>query len=92
MENQNNNAPQPQIIVTQSPKSMGIALILALLLGPLGLLYATVKGGIIMIVASAVFAFFTLGISLFITQSICVLWAYFAVKKYNESLLGHASY
>ena len=39
--------PQPQMIIAQSPKSMGLALILSFLFGPLGLLYATVKGGLI---------------------------------------------
>jgi hypothetical protein len=36
-------------LVTKSPKSMGIALLLTFLFGPIGLLYASVSGGLIMI-------------------------------------------
>jgi hypothetical protein len=35
-------------IVTKSPKSIGIAILLALLFGPIGLFYASVSGGLIM--------------------------------------------
>jgi hypothetical protein len=36
-------------LVTKSPKSIGIALLLTFLFGPIGLLYASVSGGLIMI-------------------------------------------
>lgn len=35
-------------IVTKSPKSIGIAILLTFLFGPIGLLYASVSGGLIM--------------------------------------------
>lgn len=48
-------AQQPQVIgvqpmvMMQQPKSLGLAIALTIFFGPLGLLYATVKGGLIMI-------------------------------------------
>lgn len=86
---------QPQYIIARSPKSLGLALILTLVLGPIGLLYATVSGGIIMIVVDTIFAvvgLLTLGFSLFVTipivNFICMIWAYVKVKKYNQDLLS----
>jgi hypothetical protein len=40
---------QPIQVTVRLPKSVGIALLLTLLFGPLGLLYATVKGGLLML-------------------------------------------
>jgi len=37
-------------IITKTPKSIGIAILLALLFGPIGLFYATISGAILMIV------------------------------------------
>ena len=86
---------EPKYIITRSPKSLGIGLILTLFLGPLGLLYATVRGGIIMIIIDTVLAIvglLTLGFSLFITiplvNLICMIWAYVGIKRYNEDLMS----
>ena len=54
MQEKQSQSVQPQIIIAKSPKSVGIARILTLLFGPLGLLYSTVKGGLILIVVGAV--------------------------------------
>lgn len=79
--------PQPQMIIAQSPKSMGLALILSFLFGPLGLLYATVKGGLIMICVAVVLIPLTLGFGYFITVPVSMAWAYSAVEKYNRQLM-----
>ena len=79
--------PQPQMIIAQSPKSMGLALILSFLFGPLGLLYATVKGGLIMICVAVVLVPLTLGVGYFITVPVSMAWAYSAVEKYNRQLM-----
>ena len=86
---------EQKYIIARSPKSIGIGLILTLLLGALGLLYATVLGGIVMIIVDTVLAFIailTLGLSLFITvpivNLICMIWAYFSIKRYNEDLFS----
>ena len=77
---------RPPVIIAQAPKSMGIAILLTVLVGPLGLLYSTVKGGIIMIVVGFVVGFLTLGLGALITWPVAIVWAYIATKKYNEQL------
>ena len=98
--NENQNLPpnvqgEQKYIIARSPKSMGIGLMLTLLFGPIGLLYATISGGIIMIIVDSVFALiglFTFGFSLFITiptvNLICMAWAYVKINKYNAELLS----
>ena len=46
-------ATQPVMVVNQPRKSATVAFLLALIFGPLGLFYATVMGGIVMILAAA---------------------------------------
>ena len=78
---------QNKRIVVETKKNMGIAMILTFLFGPLGMLYSTVKGGIIMMVISVVVALLTVGVGLFVTWPVCLVWTYIAVNKYNENLM-----
>ena len=84
------------VSVMVQAKSMGLAVALALFFGGLGLLYATITGGIIMLIlqlCAFVIAIFTLGFGgiLFIPiHIISVIWAMVAVKKYNEKLITKA--
>ena len=88
--------PQAQMVVVQTPKNMILALLLAALFGPLGLLYATIPGGLIMlcvfIVLLVILTIFTLGLGFFlpffIVSPTCVLWAYMATEKHNERLMN----
>ncbi|WP_294160218.1 hypothetical protein [uncultured Selenomonas sp.] len=70
---------------------MGVAILLTVLFGPLGLLYSTVKGGIIMIVVAFVVGFLTLGFGALITWPVAIVWSYIATKKYNEQLYSGSS-
>lgn len=79
---------QPQMIITQAPKSMGLALILTFLFGPLGLLYANVRDGLIMICISIAVAFLTLGFGLIFVWIGSMVWAYMDVEKYNKALMN----
>ncbi len=97
MDNEQNTQPAAQDagypvhpVVVQSTKNAGLAAGLGFFFGPLGMLYATVKGAIIMFLVNIVIAIFTLGIGLLFTFPICAIWAYMAAKKYNERLLGTA--
>jgi predicted membrane-bound spermidine synthase len=74
-----------QIALSQK-KSMAAGLLLTFFFGPLGMLYATVLGGIIMIVVSIVVAIFTLGFGLIVTQLICLVWAALAIKAQNQKI------
>lgn len=77
---------QPQTIVVKPIKSMGTSIILTVLFGPLGMLYSTILGGIIMIVVSAVVGLLTAGTGLIVTWPICIIWAAVATSSYNKNL------
>ncbi len=80
-------------MVVVKNKSMFVALLLTFLLGPLGMLYATVSGGLIMI-GIAILIFFlsiiTVGIAsiLYIPWYIGLyIWTIVAVNKYNNPVV-----
>lgn len=79
---------QPQRVVVTPTKSVGISIILTVLFGPLGMLYSTIWGGIIMIVISSVVALLTFGLGLIVTWPVCVLWAAVATNSYNKKLMA----
>lgn len=82
------------------PKSAGIAILLTLLFGPIGLFYASVNGGLIMTFGPVIiFLISTTGraetmilelmlVTYFILFSYltCMIWAVVAVKRYNTKL------
>lgn len=80
--------PQPAVplVLVQERKSVGVAVLLAIFFGPLGMLYSTVSGAFIMMVVSFFTLLFTLGLGIFITWPICVLWAAHAASEHNRRL------
>ena len=68
-ENQNVN-----VVVTKSPKSVGIAIALSLFFGPLGMFYSTVLGAIVMIIVNLIVGLLTFGFGLILTIPIGVIW------------------
>lgn len=78
---------QPQRIVVVPTKSVGLAVLLAVIFGPLGLLYSTVMGAIVMFVVNIVVALVTVGFGLILTWPICGVWAVVATNAYNKKLL-----
>lgn len=81
----------PQHIVVTPTKSVGISLILTILFGPLGMLYSTVWGGIIMTILSIPVALFTMLFGLIIIWPICVIWGAMAVSSSNKRILAQVS-
>lgn len=93
---QNNSAPidnvqktpsfqqQININVQQKPKSVGVSILLTFFFGPLGMLYSTISGGVIMLVISIVAFIFTFGFSTFITHPICIIWGAVAADNENK--------
>ncbi len=81
---------QTAVIQVGSPKSVVGAVLLALFFGPLGMLYATVPGALIMFLINIPLAIATLGLGLLITLPICAIWAGVAASSYN-SRLGFAT-
>jgi hypothetical protein len=69
-----------------SHKSVVGAVLLALFFGPLGMLYATVVGALVMFVVNIFVAILTLGLGLFVTIPLGALWAGIAASNHNNRL------
>lgn len=76
-----------QVVVVSATKSAGLAILLTVLFGPLGMLYATIPGALVMMVVSLLVAVITFGFGLIITWPICIIWAMMATSSYNEKLV-----
>lgn len=66
-------------------KSVGASLILTFLFGPLGLLYSTVPGAIVMFILYIVIGIVTAGFGLIILHPITMIWGAVAVSNYNKN-------
>lgn len=75
------------VIVTRSPKSVGIALALTFFFGPLGMFYSTIWGAIIMLILTVIIGILTMGFGVIITQIICLIWAGVAASSHNKKLM-----
>jgi hypothetical protein len=82
--------PRTQSVVIAAPKNVGLAVILTVLFGPLGMLYSMVIGGVIMLVASLILAVFTFGFGLLLTWPVCIVWGALAASSYNKNLMASA--
>lgn len=84
----NNVAPPPTMYVAaSSTKSAGLAACLALLLGPIGMLYSTVSGALIMFLLNIVIIPATAGAGLLLTLPLGAVWASHAVSEHNRKLV-----
>ena len=82
---------QTTVIQVGGQKSVVGAVLLAFFFGPLGMLYATVPGALIMFVISFPILFVTLGLGLIVTLPICAIWAGIAASSHNTRLQGVSS-
>lgn len=80
------SSDQPVYILVKSHKSAFYSFLLVLLLGPIGLLYSSIKGGIIMLLISLGIIYFTISIALIVTWPVCLIWAAKASGKSMEHL------
>lgn len=70
----------------RAPKSVGLAVLLAVLFGPFGLFYASVGGALFMLFLMVVVGLFTVGLGLVPAWLMCIGWAYAAaVHSRNEA-------
>jgi hypothetical protein len=69
-------------------KSVGVAFVLTFFFGPLGMLYSTVTGAVVMLIVSVLAAVVTLGLSVIVTWPICIVWGCIAASSYNNRLIG----
>ena len=91
-QSSNSASDQPQVIIVKSQKSTGLAIILTLFLGPLGMLYSTVAGAIVMFFVNLTMLFFTAGLGLFLSWPIGIVWAAIAARNTNTPSQGGAIY
>lgn len=82
------NSEKRMQVIALSPKSIGVALLLTFLFGPIGMLYATVWGGLIMLFVNLLVGIVTLGFGLFLTWPIQLVWVALAVRSYNNKLMN----
>lgn len=68
-------------------KSVAVALLFSVLLGPIGLLYSSYWGGFFMIFAAILVASVKYPFPMLLTWIVCSIWAVGAVEKYNQKLL-----
>ena len=69
---------------TPVDKSVGAALILTFLFGPLGLLYATLAGGLVLTAITLVVGLFTVGFWLFAAWPVSIVWGgVVAIRKHR---------
>lgn len=73
-----NNPNTTTIIVAKPQKSVIAAFFLTFLFGPLGLLYASIGGGIFMIVCAIILVPLTAGIAAFALWPISMIWGVIA--------------
>lgn len=90
-------AIQPaRVAASQPAKSIVLSIVLAFLFGPLGMLYATIVGGLVMLsvyLMLVLITFVTFGIGWFLfllAWPTCVLWAALAAHNHNQrAQTGH---
>jgi hypothetical protein len=68
-------------------KSVAIALLFSVFLGPVGLLYASLLGGIIMIVVGFVVISAKFMVPIAMTWVTSCIWAVASTNRYNQKLL-----
>jgi hypothetical protein len=67
---------------------VGIAIVLATLLSPLGMFYSTVFGATVMMLISLLVGVFILGFVIILTWPICIIWGAAAASSYNGKLMN----
>lgn len=76
----------PQVMIVANEKSAGVAALLALLFGPLGMLYSTVLGAVVMFFINVFVLVGTAGLGLLITMPMSAIWAANAASQHNQRL------
>ena len=69
-------------------KNLAAALLFSVFLGPVGLLYATTVGGVIMIVLGCIVASSLLFVPMIIVWLVSCVWSVIAVNRYNKRCSG----
>ncbi len=68
-------------------KNLALALLFSVFLGPIGLLYATARGGIIMFVVAFVVISSRFPVPIILMWVSCCIWSVLATNRYNYKIL-----
>ena len=71
-------------------KSMVLSLVLTFFFGPFGMLYSTIIGALVMLVAYVGIGIVTLGWGIAVLHPIAMAWGAWAVHTHNEGALRRA--
>jgi len=77
---------QNNIVIIGKAKSVGTAFLLSFLFGPLGLLYASIIGGIIMFILSIILFIALPVVGAILAWIGCIIWAVVAANQANAKL------
>lgn len=75
---------RPALVDAAPRKSLLLSLLLTFLLGPIGMVYTTILGSLVMLVITVVVGIVTLGYGLSVVWPICMVWGLWAGHRYNE--------
>ena len=78
---------RPPTVFVGPHKNVGLAVLLSLLFGPLGMFYSTIGGGLVMMFFGGLFTVVTLGAGVIFVIPICMIWAGSAASSHNYQLL-----
>lgn len=77
---------RPTTVIVSPVKSVGIAAVLAFFFGPIGMLYSTIAGAIVMFALNIGALLLTAGIGLLLTWPMGVVWAALAANAHNKRI------
>jgi hypothetical protein len=83
---------QNNVVIIGKAKSVGAAFFLAFLFGPLGLLYASVTAGIIMLLVALIMLVVLPVIGVVLVWFLCIIWAVSAANDANDKLRQQGLY
>jgi hypothetical protein len=69
-------------------KSLGVALLFSIFFGPLGLLYSSVRGGIMMVLVAFVVISSHFAVPIILMWISCCIWSVMATNRYNNKLMA----
>jgi hypothetical protein len=76
--------PTDHPLPPRQAKDVRTAVLLALFLGPLGLMYTSVGGGLFALFLLIVLGLFTVGMGVIPVWGLCVLWAYLSASHARQ--------
>ena len=78
----------PQVIIVKPLKSVGVAIALSFVFGPLGMLYSTIIGAVVMFFVNVFALLLTAGLGFILTWPAGMVWAAMAASNHNKNLLS----